>query len=242
MRIGELSRRTGVPVPTIKYYVREGLLPPGRLTSPNQASYGEAHEHRLRLIRALLDVGGLKIASVVEVLAAVDDPDLSVYKVLGVGTDLLVPQYPEGEQDEALAAARARVEELIERRGWRIGPHCPAQDSLAAALATLERLGHGDFTEVLDTYAAAAERMAVADLEYVTADDDRDGLVERAIIGTAVGGAMMAPLRHLAHVDRSAQLFGDGTAEPGTAPGSPKHAVEPLPRAGSGAGAGGRTR
>lgn len=29
MRIGELSRRTGVPVPTIKYYVREGLLPPG---------------------------------------------------------------------------------------------------------------------------------------------------------------------------------------------------------------------
>ena len=37
MRMAELSRRTGVPVPTIKYYLREGLLPPGERTSPNQA-------------------------------------------------------------------------------------------------------------------------------------------------------------------------------------------------------------
>ena len=30
MRIAELSNRSGVPVPTIKYYLREGLLPFGR--------------------------------------------------------------------------------------------------------------------------------------------------------------------------------------------------------------------
>ena len=35
MRIAELSQTTGVPVPTIKYYLREGLLPSGELTSPN---------------------------------------------------------------------------------------------------------------------------------------------------------------------------------------------------------------
>ena len=93
MRIGELSRRTGVPVPTIKYYVREGLLPAGQLTSPNQASYDDAHERRLRLIRALLDVGGLKVAAIAEVLAAVDDPGRSVHKVLGVATDRIVPRY-----------------------------------------------------------------------------------------------------------------------------------------------------
>ena len=29
MWIAELSRRTDVPVATIKYYLREGLLPPG---------------------------------------------------------------------------------------------------------------------------------------------------------------------------------------------------------------------
>ena len=53
MRIAELSRDSGVPVPTIKYYVREGLLPPGELTSPNQAQYDASHLRRLRLIRAL---------------------------------------------------------------------------------------------------------------------------------------------------------------------------------------------
>lgn len=70
-------------VPTIKFYVREGLLPAGELTSPNQASYGEAHVQRLRLIRALLDVGGLSVASIREVIVAVDDPGRSVHKLLG---------------------------------------------------------------------------------------------------------------------------------------------------------------
>ena len=30
MRLAELSERSGVPTATIKYYLREGLLPPGR--------------------------------------------------------------------------------------------------------------------------------------------------------------------------------------------------------------------
>lgn len=57
-------------MPTIKYYLREGLLAAGELTSPNQAHYGPGHERRLRLIRALLDVGGLSLAAIGEVLQA----------------------------------------------------------------------------------------------------------------------------------------------------------------------------
>ncbi|MFI1886600.1 MerR family transcriptional regulator [Streptomyces jumonjinensis] len=236
MRIGELSRRTGVPVPTIKYYVREGLLPAGLRTSPNQATYGEAHERRLRLIRALLDVGGLKVAAIGEVLAAVDDPDKSVHKVLGVATDLLVPRYAEGAPDVApdvapdavLEAARERVGELIERRGWRIGDDCPGRKALAVTLATLEGVGHGEFAEVLDAYADAAESLALADLDYVATRKGRDGLVERAVIGTVLGNALISALRHLTHVDRSARLYESGElhrdasaagAGPGAAPG-----------------------
>lgn len=195
-------------MPTIKYYVREGLLPPGELTSPNQATYGESHEHRLRLIRALLDVGGLKVAAIADVLAAVDDPDKSVHKVLGVATDLLVPRYADSaETDCGVAAAREQVDELIERRGWRVNDDCPARNSLATAVATLEGVGHGGFTEVLDTYADAAELMAKADLAYVAGATDRHRVVERAIVGTAMGEALVASLRHLAHVDRSAWLY-----------------------------------
>ncbi|MET8678599.1 MerR family transcriptional regulator [Streptomyces sp. NPDC004647] len=83
MRIGGLGRRTGVPVPTIKYYVREGLLPARQLTSRNQANYDESHERRLRLIRALLDVGGMSVASITDVPAAVADSAKPVHKVLG---------------------------------------------------------------------------------------------------------------------------------------------------------------
>lgn len=42
VRMAELSRITGVSVPTIKYYVREGVLAPGEAISKNQALYGQA--------------------------------------------------------------------------------------------------------------------------------------------------------------------------------------------------------
>ncbi|MFF5365729.1 MerR family transcriptional regulator [Streptomyces sp. NPDC013187] len=39
----------------------------------NQAAYDDRHERRLRLIRTLLDVGGMKVAAIADVLTAVDD-------------------------------------------------------------------------------------------------------------------------------------------------------------------------
>jgi DNA-binding transcriptional MerR regulator len=205
VRIGELSRRTGVPVPTIKYYVREGLLPTGELTSPNQASYSDVHERRLRLVRALLEVGGLSVSSIRDVLLAVDDPDRSLHKVLGTVTDRLVPRYEAA--GEAPAAAREKVEELIARRGWAVDGDHPAALALTEALAALERVGHGAFAEVLDDYAAAAEAVAAADVAHVGRRLGRDDLVESVVVGTVVGDAMMAALRRLAQVDRSARAF-----------------------------------
>ncbi len=40
MLMAELSRRSGVPVATVKYYLREGLLPSGVTTSATRAEYG----------------------------------------------------------------------------------------------------------------------------------------------------------------------------------------------------------
>ncbi len=57
MRISELSRTTGVPIATIKFYLREHLLPEGTRTSATQAQYGEEHVSRLRLVRALIGPG-----------------------------------------------------------------------------------------------------------------------------------------------------------------------------------------
>lgn len=208
MRIGELSRRTGVAIPTIKYYVREGLLPPGELTSPNQASYGDSHERRLRLVRALIDVGGLSVQAVGEVLGAVDDPERPVHEVLGAAAKRIVPRYGEPDDPE-LEAAREDVADLIERRGWRTRPGGPAAEALAGALAAMERVGHGDFAaEVLDEYAQAAERVAAADLGYVGRKASREDLVETVVIGTVLGEAVFSAARRMAHQDASARMYG----------------------------------
>ena len=51
MKIGELARRTGCGIETIRYYEHEGLLPkPGR-TSGNFRRYGQEHAELLSFIR-----------------------------------------------------------------------------------------------------------------------------------------------------------------------------------------------
>lgn len=213
MRIGELSRTTGVPVPTIKYYVREGLLPPGELTSPNQATYGEAHERRLRLIRALLDVGGMKVAEIAEVLTAIDDPVRPLHKVLGAAADRLGTASIDHDDAES-AAAHDVVADLVSRRGWRTHESDPAAADLSKALASMARLGHEAFVEVLDDYADAAEQVARADLAYVDRRVSVEDMVESVVIGTVLGEAVFSALRRLAHVDASAKLYGtDGPPE-----------------------------
>ena len=55
--IGELSRRSGVPVKTIRFYSDAGLLPPTAVTASRYRLYGEDAWVRLDLVRALRALG-----------------------------------------------------------------------------------------------------------------------------------------------------------------------------------------
>ncbi len=55
--IGELSRRTKVKVPTIRYYEEMGLLAEAERTSGNQRRYDKAGLERLSFIRHARDLG-----------------------------------------------------------------------------------------------------------------------------------------------------------------------------------------
>jgi len=57
LTIGELARRTAVPVKTLRFYSNEGLLPPARRTASNYRVYGEDAIVRLELIRTLREAG-----------------------------------------------------------------------------------------------------------------------------------------------------------------------------------------
>jgi DNA-binding transcriptional MerR regulator len=74
--IGELSRLTGVKVPTIRYYEQVHLLPEPPRTSGRQRRYGASEISRLNFIRHARDLG-FEVGAVRELLAMSSRPDQS---------------------------------------------------------------------------------------------------------------------------------------------------------------------
>jgi len=53
LKISQLAQRAGVSIPTVKHYVREGLLPRPVKTSRNMAYYSKDDIHRIRLVKKM---------------------------------------------------------------------------------------------------------------------------------------------------------------------------------------------
>lgn len=199
MRISELSRASGVSVATIKYYLREGLLPPGEVTAPNQAHYSDEHLQRLRLVRVLREVGGLGIEPIRAVLDAVDDPDRSLHEVLGTAHHALSPASPSDERSSEID----EVDALLQRLGWHISPSAPDRWALAETLAALRRLGRDVDVTTFLPHAQAAEQLAAVEVASIDASAGRGHAVEQAVVGTVVYEAALAALRRLAQEHHS---------------------------------------
>jgi len=67
LSIGDLARRTGVPVKTIRFYSDEGVLPPTKVTDAGYRRYSENDVIRLETVRTLR-AAGFDIATIREVL------------------------------------------------------------------------------------------------------------------------------------------------------------------------------
>lgn len=220
MRLSELSRAAGVTPATVKWYLRTGLLHRGEATAANQAQYDGSHLQRLRLIRALVEVGGLSTETVREVLTAVDDPDIPVLDVLAAAHDSAgrPPRAPTGADD--------LVEVFLRHRGWTVKPGSPARQQLAAvldALATVAdagrtaQIGHPGQPEVADAeaviallqpYADAVEPLARAEIANAPVELSRAQLAERAAVGTVLMEQALTALRRLAQEHFAAQRYG----------------------------------
>jgi DNA-binding transcriptional MerR regulator len=206
MRISDLSRESGVSIPTIKFYLREGLIPPGVATAPNQARYDERHLRRLRLIRVLTDVGGLSLAATRRVLVAIDGSGNSLHDVLAEAHGALRrDDVPPGERG---AAARRETDAWLASTGWALGPDSPARDDLAATLVALRDLGWQVGPEVFERYRRAADGLAEAEIDYVAGMPDPSTAVEATVTGTIVFERAFAALRRLAQEHHSRRRFG----------------------------------
>jgi DNA-binding transcriptional MerR regulator len=213
MRLAELSARSGVSTATIKYYLREGLLHPGRRVTATQAEYDEGHLRRLRLVRALIQVGGIPVTSAREVLAALQDGDLDRNERLGSAVWAL-PHGPAPDgNDPATEVGRRTADALLDRLGWGYAPAsgapaAPAYWMLVTAIAALSRLGYPCSTGDLEPYGRAMERMAVTDLDLVERYQTPEEQVEAAVALTVLYEPVLLSLRRLAQAEESRRRFG----------------------------------
>jgi DNA-binding transcriptional MerR regulator len=67
MRIGQLAKRAGITTDTIRYYEREGLLPPAARTVSGYRDYDSGVLDDLRFIKKA-QASGLKLSDVREVM------------------------------------------------------------------------------------------------------------------------------------------------------------------------------
>ena len=74
LSIGELSRATGVKVPTIRYYEEIGLLDAPERSNGNQRRYSEQAQARLAFVRHGRDLG-LSIDAIRSLIDLSRDPD-----------------------------------------------------------------------------------------------------------------------------------------------------------------------
>lgn len=212
MRLAELSERSGVSTATIKYYLREGLLAPGRQINTTTAEYDEEHLRRLRLVRAMIQVGGVPVATVREVLDHVDDDSLPRTIRLGAAMWAL-PQVPEpDEEDEFVRAAHQEVGALLDQLGWenakRLSTISPAYRSLVVSVAAFRRLGYGWGAELMAPYAELMHRTAVLDLDNMETHPSEEERIEFAILGAIINEPILQSLHRLAQEEETARRYG----------------------------------
>jgi len=128
LTIGTVAKRAGVPIDTIRYYEREGLLPEPLRRASGYRSYNESAIKRLRFIRRAKDLG-FTLEEIRDLLALSSDRRGGVKAV-------------RKRAEQRLADIEARIAELVRIRtglqqlieacpGHGDPEHCPILRALA---------------------------------------------------------------------------------------------------------------
>lgn len=224
VRLAELSRRSGVPRSTIKFYLREGLLPAGSPQARNQALYDERHLERLRLIRALREVAGLSLEVVGRVASELDrahvqgwdsdaDPIGEAFRAMYAPP--VRARSPESQAE--YEKVRAEVMELMRGLPWTLDQDdYYFADELADTVLEIRRYLYPDYPVAsLAFYASEAWRLS--EQEFAQAHrgarvptrargDDIAEPTRRAILATVLFERIFGALRRCANSMRSMRI------------------------------------
>jgi Cu(I)-responsive transcriptional regulator len=120
LSIGELARATGVPVETIRYYERLGVIPKPPRTASNYRAYTAAHEGRLKFVKRSRDLG-FSLDEVSALLKLADENDQSCCDI-----DSLARIHLDKVERkiEALATMRDELRDMIDHCGRNTVADC----------------------------------------------------------------------------------------------------------------------
>ncbi|WP_096289892.1 MerR family transcriptional regulator [Mycobacterium ahvazicum] len=206
MRISHLSARTGVSIPSIKFYLREGLLDAGERTSRTQAEYGERHVDRLRVIKALSEVPGLSINRIRDILALIDNPGEDLLGALGSASKQLPPYADDN------VSLQDSANEVLTRLSGSADREIDALGQLGHALQTAQAANLPVSDERLEVYREHLG--AIAAYEIATMPTEPSDALTYAVIGTVLYEPLLLALRRIAlQEEATAALSGPGNAK-----------------------------
>jgi DNA-binding transcriptional MerR regulator len=153
LKISELSEAAGVPVATVRHYLREGLLPEGRKTSRNMAYYPASTVERIRLIKLLQEERFMPLRVIRELLDR-KGGDTDAVRSLLAESDREIDRALARERERTPAAAvseRFDVPEEVLDRLAEIGILSPAADGYSPSdvriVAAIARFRAGGYDE-----------------------------------------------------------------------------------------------
>jgi Cu(I)-responsive transcriptional regulator len=125
--IGEAAKRSGVKVPTIRYYEQIGLLPAPPRTAGNRRLYEDADLRRLAFIRHARDLG-FEVDRIRELLALSAQPDRSCAEADRIARRHLTEI---DRRIAQLAALRDEMQRMVEECGCGRVSECRVIETLA---------------------------------------------------------------------------------------------------------------
>lgn len=179
MRLKELSAISGISQASIKYYLREGLLQPGRQINQTLAEYDEGHVERLRLISTLRRLE-VPIDSIRFITARIDDPECSMSDLLGYVQLIMLGREPDFSRPPT--PEHPAVSRLVDDMGWSRRPG-QTLSLLSETVRAITDLGVPVSDDVLLGYARAADAVAEVGTGVTLRADTRD----RAVLIASVG-------------------------------------------------------
>jgi len=216
MLLHELAETTGVSAASIKYYRREGLLPPGERITSTRQDYGRAHVERLELIQVLREVAGAPIARIAQLTALLDDPEVPLLEVLAQSQHLALglEDGPDADGDGTPSAEHPSIAPLLAHLGWPDIDSAPRR-ALDELLGSLERWEMPTDSGMLLRYAEPMAHIARQDVDWMRSRSvpagsapagppvSADVMVMRAVAGAIAFDRLVRILRLLGHTSWS---------------------------------------